>query len=57
MIESMAYTDQSKDNMNTVPSLGMHTTAGALAFLNNVPSSNASIVDKVCTLQQHKVLG
>lgn len=33
--------------MDTAPSMGMHTTAGAMALLDSVPKSNAKVVDKV----------
>ncbi|KXS96893.1 hypothetical protein AC578_6229 [Pseudocercospora eumusae] len=36
-----------KDNTDTEMSMGMHTTAGAVAFLHNEPARNAAIVDKL----------
>ncbi|KXT12042.1 hypothetical protein AC579_4682 [Pseudocercospora musae] len=36
-----------KDNTDTEMAMGMHTTAGAVAFLDNEPARNAAIVDKL----------
>ena len=36
-----------KDNVNTLPGLGMKSTAGSLALVNARPARNAVIIDKV----------
>jgi amidase len=39
-----------KDNIATVPALGMDTTAGTLALVQSRPKNNAEIVGRVCLL-------
>ena len=36
-----------KDNIATLPSLGMVTSAGSLALLDSKPRENAPVVDRV----------
>ena len=40
-------TESSKDNVDTVPSLGLPTTCGSLALVGSKPRKNAPIIDRV----------
>ena len=37
-----------KDNMTTIPALGMDTTAGSLALKGSRPRRNADVIERVC---------
>ena len=46
-LDEMGITDADKDNINLEPSFGIGTSGGAVALVDSVPASSATIVEKV----------